>query len=92
MDCVAVNEIIIVEVIMMGQGSMIKVLGIVRNDKERVYFPKGNPIKIVSASRGRGSKGIQKVEADTGVAREKDMMYYLGGDGNLYSFRRKGAK
>lgn len=76
----------------MGQGTMVKELGIVRENTARVYFPKGNPIKVVSAPRGRGKGGAQKVEADTGVAREKDMMYYIGTDGNLYQFKRKGAK
>ena len=75
----------------MGQGTMIKELNVTRDDSHRVYFPKGNPVKIVSAPRGRGHKGGHKVEAETGVSRVKDMMYYLGGDGNLYSFRRKGA-
>lgn len=70
----------------------IKELGIVRDNSSRVYFVKGNPLKVVSAPRGRGKVGAQKIEASTDIKRDPDMLYYVGADGDLYALRRKGAR
>ena len=51
-------------------------------DTDRMYVTMGNPIKILSVPR-RGHKGTRRVEAETGIMREKGKLYFVK-FGSLY--------